>query len=360
MDGLGWKLSLACWTNDYPHPFLLVGWFCRGHRAVQWRLAECVFMCVFAIGFVCVQAGGMHITTALQILIQVGDGLAALHALNLNYRNLRGCNVLVASLCPVVVKVSDYLFCRHREQTMHGAVAALDAATDRSSSGSGSGSLSGVSVGSTTTGPWFWLPPEHLRAVIARGYCPTFTPGVDVYMFGGLMFEVLTGGQRPFFWLPNVAELLSRRRSDVGDDDVGTSASGSGSDGCGDGVHGGGGGGGDGSPVGGGVGDCVEGCGGSRGGGAGGGVGGAGDAAPAAATAPANESTVEAAVRDGVHVEYVAVDVQDSDVGRDLVSLMHRCLAAQPSQRPDLAAVNASLADLLARASRSPRDRSVV
>ena len=38
------------------------------------------------------------------------------------------------------------------------------------------------------------------------------TPASDVYMLGGLMFEVLTCGQVPFFWIKDVNTLLRRRR----------------------------------------------------------------------------------------------------------------------------------------------------
>ena len=35
------------------------------------------------------------------------------------------------------------------------------------------------------------------------------TPASDVYMFGGLMFEVLTCGRTPFYWMSD-ARLLAQ------------------------------------------------------------------------------------------------------------------------------------------------------
>jgi hypothetical protein len=54
---------------------------------------------------------------------------------------------------------------------------------------------------STTIGPVAWRAPETFRVDDAGRQIASVQ--TDVYMLGGLMFEVLTAGRRaPFFWLP--------------------------------------------------------------------------------------------------------------------------------------------------------------
>ena len=56
-----------------------------------------------------------------------------------------------------------------------------------------------VLVGDDALGPIAWVAPEVLAGSLATGV--TATPASDVYMLGGLMFEVLTCGLTPFYWL---------------------------------------------------------------------------------------------------------------------------------------------------------------
>ena len=54
-------------------------------------------------------------------------------------------------------------------------------------------------VGDDALGPIAWVAPEVLAGSLATGV--TATPASDVYMLGGLMFEVLTCGLIPYYWL---------------------------------------------------------------------------------------------------------------------------------------------------------------
>ena len=56
-------------------------------------------------------------------------------------------------------------------------------------------------VGSTR-----WLAPEVLSRLASA------SPAADVYMLGGLMFELVSGGAPPYFWVPNsrVAAVCGR------------------------------------------------------------------------------------------------------------------------------------------------------
>ncbi len=47
-------------------------------------------------------------------------------------------------------------------------------------------------------GPLLWIAPEGLRAVCRS---------TDVYMFGSFMFEVLTAGKLPYFWMDQVGVI---------------------------------------------------------------------------------------------------------------------------------------------------------
>ena len=47
--------------------------------------------------------------------------------------------------------------------------------------------------------PSAWVAPEVLAGSLATGV--TASPASDVYMLGGLMFEVLTCGLIPYYWM---------------------------------------------------------------------------------------------------------------------------------------------------------------
>lgn len=70
-----------------------------------------------------------------------------------------------------------------------------------------------------------WAPPEWFVSGFDQGVptplavaplgslLPAPSLSSDVYMFGGLMFEVMTCGHRPFYWIPNATQLLMQRRN---------------------------------------------------------------------------------------------------------------------------------------------------
>ena len=69
-----------------------------------------------------------------------------------------------------------------------------------------------VLVGDDALGPIAWVAPEVLAGSLATGV--TATPASDVYMLGGLMFEVLTCGLTPYYWLSDlrlVAQVCTTR-----------------------------------------------------------------------------------------------------------------------------------------------------
>ncbi len=83
----------------------------------------------------------------------------------------------------------------------------------------GTAGLGALSVGSVVTGlaalgPLPWCAPEVLVPVGDGGVVATSSS--DVYQFGGLMHEVLTAGDVPFWWLVVNPQLLTLRRTSDG------------------------------------------------------------------------------------------------------------------------------------------------
>ena len=58
--------------------------------------------------------------------------------------------------------------------------------------------MQSVLAGDKALGPIAWAAPEVLAGDLEIGV--KATPATDVYMFGGLMFEVLTCGLVPYYW----------------------------------------------------------------------------------------------------------------------------------------------------------------
>ena len=142
-------------------------------------------------------------------------------------------------------------------------------------------------VSDQALGPIAWLAPEVLAGSLAtRG---TATPASDVYMLGGLMFEVLTCGLSPYYWLtpPLTAQ---RRRVRAGESFRPTGL-------------------------------------------------------PVSVTGLGGMSVLEAAVLDHIDIPWrVAFGDGTSDAGRSgLIELMERCLDNDPFRRPSLNDVQTAL-----------------
>ena len=129
--------------------------------------------------------------TALKILVDCAAGLQHLHSLGVLHRNLCSGSVVLSGAHPSFsAALTDAM-------TVHRLVGAIN------------GILNPGSLAASVP----WLAPEVLVGLLSGAV--TATPASDVYMFGGLMFEVLTGGCQPFYWLP-VETLLARRTTPVG------------------------------------------------------------------------------------------------------------------------------------------------
>jgi serine/threonine protein kinase len=123
------------------------------------------------------------------------------------HRDFRCANILVASLQPLVLKAADF-----------GVSHRLSRFTTPGAPSTAAGAhVASVIAGPRGMGPPWWMAPEALEAVVGDGGAVVgvhVTPATDVYMFGGLAFEVLTGGVHPYHWV-HADLLLLRRRTAV-------------------------------------------------------------------------------------------------------------------------------------------------
>ena len=136
-----------------------------------------------------------------------------LHALGIIHRDFRASNILVASIQPLCVVVSDFgVSHRLRKYTESSSEVELGTAE-----GAGTDDHT-VVRGDAALGPIAWMAPEVVDGSADSGV--TVTPASDVYMLGGLMFEVLTCGRTPFYWLDQ-SILKHVRRAPAGIQPVG-------------------------------------------------------------------------------------------------------------------------------------------
>jgi hypothetical protein len=133
------------------------------------------------VAWCCVQ---ITLSQALDVLTQVGRGLRHLHGGGVFHRDLAARNVLVKGR---VFKVTDF--------GLSSVASDVDSAR----------------MTYTTIGPVAWRAPETFHVDDKKRQIASVQ--TDVYMLGGLMFEVLTAGRHaPFFWLP-VERLIMLRGS---------------------------------------------------------------------------------------------------------------------------------------------------
>jgi serine/threonine protein kinase len=146
------------------------------------------------------EKGGLPLRTVLDIAKQVVAGLMHLHLLGIVHRDGRAANVLLAAVDPILALLAD-LGVSHRLSAFQEG-APLEAAST---------ALASKLVGAEVAGPFLWAAPEVVAGTF-EGTTVTFA--TDVYIFGGLLHEMLTAGVVPFFWLSDAVSfpLLRRRR----------------------------------------------------------------------------------------------------------------------------------------------------
>ena len=231
---------------------------------------------------------------AVTILQQCAAAMHHLHSIGILHRDFRAANVLIDAETPLRVVVCDFGLSHALSHFQYYSAAAANGS---------------VVHGSAAQGPLAWMAPEVVEGLKAGSDGVRATSASDVYMFGGLMLEVLTGGTPPFHWVPP-GLLAWRRQQDPSPSRTRRRDAAGG---------GGGGGGGGGSGGGGGH------------GGGGGGVSGL-----------RGLSSLEAAVADGEVVTYAVVP----SPSQQLVALMTQCLATKAEDRPTVAAIITALQDV--------------
>ncbi len=138
----------------------------------------------------------------LEVAHQVVLGLQHLHSLGIIHRDGRASNVLLASLDPVMALLAD-LGVSHRLSAFVGDVAPVEALSK----------MGTFLEGEEAKGPYLWSAPE---VIAGTRDCKVATFATDVYIFGGLLYEMLTGGTWPFHWQvtkPTFGLLQQRRQS---------------------------------------------------------------------------------------------------------------------------------------------------
>ena len=150
----------------------------------------------------------VSIGTAVTILQQCVAGLHHLHTLGIIHRDFRAANILIAGTVPLHVVVADFGV-SHQLRVYAEAAAALGTAA-------GAGThVRTVLSGNDGLFPVAWVAPEVLSGSLREGV--TATPASDVYMLGGLMFEVLTCGLTPYYWMSDMRLVAQRRRHVAGE-----------------------------------------------------------------------------------------------------------------------------------------------
>ncbi|XP_062979797.1 protein-tyrosine kinase 2-beta isoform X4 [Elgaria multicarinata webbii] len=111
----------------------------------------------------------LKVLTLILYTLQIGKAMAYLEAISCVHRDIAARNVLVAS--PECVKLGDFGLSRYIEEDEYYKA-------------------------SVTRLPIKWMAPESINF-------RRFTSASDVWMFAVCMWEVLSFGKQPFFWLEN-------------------------------------------------------------------------------------------------------------------------------------------------------------
>jgi serine/threonine protein kinase len=103
---------------------------------------------------------------ALDVMVQIAEGMAYLHKQGIMHRDLKSLNVLVVGQSrPTQVKIADFGISKYINTP--------------------------IETGAVGTG--FWRAPEVLSAMRNGITQPTYTSKADVYSYGMTCYEVLTG-----------------------------------------------------------------------------------------------------------------------------------------------------------------------
>ena len=102
------------------------------------------------------------------------------HGQGVVHRDFRADNLLIRSRDPWRVMVTDFGIAHQLRNPTAGQTRVEECAVN---------------------GPWRWVAPEAVRDETGKKSASFQT---DVYMIGGLVFELLTCGQYPFYWIPDV------------------------------------------------------------------------------------------------------------------------------------------------------------
>ena len=167
--------------------------------------------------------GGLPLRRVFYIMQQVCGGLHHLHRMSILHRDLRAANVLVVSWDPFHVAIADF-------GLSHALSLPVPHVSTGAGAGAGAGAVAGplppipsvpspsvaalraraVLWGDAALGPLQWSAPE-VCIPDASGGTPA-TAATDVYMVGGLLFELMTG-LPPFHWVAGHPALLEARRA---------------------------------------------------------------------------------------------------------------------------------------------------
>ncbi|XP_069786734.1 protein-tyrosine kinase 2-beta-like isoform X2 [Narcine bancroftii] len=150
---------------DHPHLVKLIGMI---EEEPAWLIME-LYSYGELEGYLVTNKAALDVITLLDFCLQISKALAYLEGVKVVHRDIAVRNVLVAS--PNCVKLGDFGLSRYIEEDNYYKA-------------------------SVTRMPIKWMAPESINF-------RRFTSASDVWMFGVCMWEILSFGQQPFFWLEN-------------------------------------------------------------------------------------------------------------------------------------------------------------